>query len=91
MAFVPGLRRGTHDLRLYIMLRKTAMLVAVCLICMPLGGLVSSAGGGPQGYVTQANALTDTWMLDPALMLVVCILLLAVSKVASQRRRAVTG
>lgn len=73
------------------MLRKIAMTFAVCFICMPLGGLVSSAGGGPKGYVTQANALTDSWMLDPALMLVVCVLLLAVSKVSSQRRKAVTG
>ena len=71
------------------MLRKMAMLFAVCLICMPLGGLVSSAGGGPQGYVTQANTLTDSWMLDPALMLVLCILLLAISKVSYQRRRGV--
>ena len=73
------------------MLRKTAMLFAMCLICMPLGGLVSSAGGGPQGYVTQANALTDSWMLDPALMLVLCILLLAISVVSCRRRRAVAG
>jgi hypothetical protein len=72
------------------MLCKTAMLVAVCLICMPLGGLVSSAGGGPQGYITQANALTDSWMLDPALMLVVCVLLLAVSK-STKRRGALRG
>ena len=86
-----GLRRGTHDLRLYIMLRKTARLVAACLICMPLGGLVSSAGGGPQGYVTQANTLTDSWMFDPAMMLIVCILLLAISKLSCQRRRTVTG
>ena len=70
------------------MLRKTAMLVAVCLICMPLGGLVSSAGGGPQGYVTQANALTDSWMIDPALMLVVCIMLLGISRSVQQRRAA---
>ena len=69
------------------MLRKAAMMVAVCLVCMPLGGLVSSAGGGPQNYVTQANPMTDTWMLDPALMLVVCILLLAISK-SNQYRRA---
>ncbi len=69
------------------MLRKIFMLVAVCLICMPLGGLVSSAGGGPQGYVTPANALMDSWMLDPALMLALCILLLAVSKSNQHRRR----
>jgi len=63
------------------------MLFAMCLICMPLGGLASSAGGGPQGYVTQANALTDGWMLDPALMLVLCVLLLAILHVSRQRRR----
>ena len=71
------------------MLRKIAMLFAVCLVCMPLGGLASSAGGGPKGYLTQANVLTDSWMLDPALMLILCILLLAISKVSSQRRRVV--
>ena len=71
------------------MLRKMARMVAVCLVCMPLGGLVSSAGGGPQGYVTQANALTDSWMLDPAMMLVVCVLLLAISK--SNQYRRITG
>ncbi len=72
------------------MLRKIAMLFAVCLVCMPLGGLASSAGGGPQGYLTQANALTDSWMLDPALMLILCILLLAISQVFGQRRQVVT-
>jgi len=61
------------------------MLFAVCLICMPLGGLAASAGGGPQGYVTQANALTDSWMIDPAMMLITCVLMLAISHVARQR------
>ena len=70
------------------MLRKTFMLVAVCLVCMPLGGLVSSAGGGPQGYVTPANALMDSWMLDPALMLVLCVMLLTLAKTCQSKDRA---
>ena len=63
------------------MFRKCAMVAAVMIVCMPIGGLTAS-GTVPQTHViATAEPVDQPWLVAPARLLFLCAALLVMAKV----------
>ena len=69
------------------MFRKCAMVAAVMIVCMPIGGLTAS-GPAPQTHVVAtAEPVDQPWLVAPARLLFLCAVLLVMAKVDYARLR----
>jgi len=73
-------------------MRKFVMLVAMGMVCMPIGG-IRSAGVQTDGTVAEAapmdtaDPLSAPWLVSPVRLVIVCVVLLLASWLNRQGRR----
>jgi hypothetical protein len=68
------------------MLRKTAVVIAVWMICMPIGGLTASGPVEPHHPLATASPVDHPWLVGPLQLLLLCLVLLLGSWVERRHR-----
>ena len=63
------------------MICKFAMLLAVCMVCMPIGGLTASGSTLPAEPIATACPVSSPWLIEPAPILLLCVVLLFLARI----------
>ena len=67
--------------------RKLVMLLAGLMICMPIGGLTTPETVASADQITTSDPVANPWMIDPVRLLLLCAVLLVMSRVEQYHRR----
>ena len=69
------------------MSQKLPGLVAVLMICMPIGGLAASGPILEAGPLATASPVSNPWLVGPVHLLFLCAVLLISSRIEQYHRR----